>query len=985
MRRLLRKHRLWLAVAVLVLSYTAAGFLLVPWLLRDQLLGYLREDRGLTADLGPVSFNPYLFQLRLRDLAVHGRDGAPLLALREGFVDVDPSWLVRGIWRVQALRLDAPALNLERRADGGWNVAALLPPSATEPQPEGPPATMPRVSVGEIFLGEGRLGYAEPGRTPAFRQELTPIEFHVTELGTLPNARGDYRLTLGIAGGELRVSGSAGLAPLAVDAQVAVRDVSLVPVAEYLGSHLPLQLLAGSAGLTAAVAVAPGPQLEVRELAAEVAALKLAMPAGEPLLEVPRLALSGGALAWPQQRVDVAAITLTGARLSTWLDPDRPFSLLQLVAKQDGAQPGTATAATAAETAAAETTAAMPPPQGSPWQVALKQLRFEQAEIAFTDRTLPAPATQHVQIEALDITDIGNAPDARFGVNGTLHINDAGNITVQGSVAPTPLVVALDLTLAELLLAPATPYLQRVLHSAITEGSLDGTLALRLADDAGAALSGELAVAELVLEDQLRDRPWLRWQRLDIAGLDLQLQPEPRLRIRDIQLRQPWLDVSIRKDGTSNLGRMRVTAPVAQSPPGSGSGSGLGPAAGAAPAAESAAAGEPVTPAPAAPLPVIVEQFQISEGALKFRDFNLPLPFAVQTHSLNGTLRHFSNRPDARVDLKLQGGIDRYGEARIVARTQPAAPRQFSEFELHFDNVDFRSVSPYSAKFAGYAIESGTLRLDLEYRIENNRLRGENRVLLNQLLLGDEVDAPGATKLPLHLAVALLKDAQGNIDLDLPVRGDLSDPRVGVGRLVWQAFTNLIVKAATAPFAVLGRLVGADAGELDAVGFGPGAAELTPSQREVLDRLARALAKRPGIGVAFGGCTLAEPDAEGLRTSKLEALLAAHGAKTRKGGADAVVRAAFIASFSKAEWKALAADHPDAPAALAEAARERLLAAQPLEQTELAALAAARRDLVLGYLRAQPGVKPEQVVADDQSEGRKREERVQCRLKPRAR
>jgi len=563
MRRLLRKHRLWLAVAVLALGYTAAGFLLVPWLVRDQLLGYLREARGLTADLGPVSFNPYLFRLRLRDFAAQGRDGAPLLALREGFVDLDPSWLLRGIWRVRTLRLDAPALSLERGADGGWNVAALLPPPATESQSE-QVAAMPRVSVGEILLSEGRLRYAEPYREPAFRQELTPLEFHATELATLPDARGDYRLTLGIAGGELRVSGSAGLAPLAVDAQVEARNVSLLPAAAYLGPRLPLRLVAGTGGLTAGVAVAAGPSVRVQELAAAVAGLKLATPGGEPVLDLSRIALSGGTLAWPEQRVDIAAITLTGARLSTWLDPGAPFSLLQLVPGNDGGQARAATAATVVVPAPAA-------PSAKPWQALLHKLRFEDAEIAFADRTLAQPASQRMQIEALDITDISTAPDARFGVDGALHLNGTGEIAVQGSLVPSPLAAELEIALTDLPLAPATPYLQRVLHSTIIDGTLGGQLALGHGD-AGTALSGNLLVAGLALDDLVRQRPWLRWHSLEIADLDLRLQPEPGLRIGELRLIQPWLDVAVRKDGTSNIGRMRVTAPAAESPPAAGPG-----------------------------------------------------------------------------------------------------------------------------------------------------------------------------------------------------------------------------------------------------------------------------------------------------------------------------------------------------------------------------------------------------------------------------
>lgn len=957
MRRLLRDYRLWLAVAVL--GYTAAGFLLAPWLLRDQLLGYLREDRGLAAELGKVSLNPYLFQLRVQDFSVARPDGAPLVALRDGLVDFDPSWLLRGVWRVRTLRLTAPALDLERDKEGAWNLAALLPPPAAAPLAEEPGA-LPRVSIGDITLTEGRLGYLESDRSPAFAQELAPIELQAREIATLPDARGDYRLTLGIAGGDLSVGGSAGLAPLAVDAQVELRNVALLTVAEYLGPRLPLQLVAGTAGVTAGVAVAAGPSVRVRDLAAEVADLKLATGAGEPVLELPRIALSGGTLAWPEQRVDLAEITLTGAHLSTWMDPGQPFSLLQLAPPQHS------------PTSAPEAASAGPPPTApasaapaSPWQVALKKLRFERAEIAFADRTLPEPATQQLQIEALDITDLSTAPDARFGVDGTLHLNAAGTITVKGQVAPSPLAAELDIALTDLPLAPATPYVQRMLHSAITAGALGGQLALRVDGDTQAALSGELAVAGLALDDLVRQQPWLRWRQLAIAGLDLQLLPKARLRIDEVRLAEPWLDVTVHEDGTSNVSRMRVAAP----------------------AAPATAVAEAAAPAGAdtAPLPVIVEQFQIVDGALGFSDFSLPLPFAVQTHSLQGALRHFSNRQDARVDLQLEGGIDRYGEARIIARLQPAAPRAFTEFELHFDNVDFRSVTPYAAKFAGYAIESGTLRLDVEYRVENNRLRGDNRVLLKQLQLGEEVEAPGATRLPLHLAVALLKDAKGNIDLDLPVRGDLNDPKVSVGRLVWKAFANLIVKAATAPFAALGRLVGAGEGELEAIRYMPGAAELTPSQQEVADRLAQALAQRPGIAVAFGGCTAEDADAAALRAAKLGALLIRHGEVSKKGGADAVLRAAFIEAFSKGEWTALAADHPEAPAALAEAARERLLDAQPLDPSELAALADARRDAALGYLQAQTGVGAAQVIAGERSAGKLADGRVRCRLESRAR
>ena len=216
MRRLLKDYRVWFGL--LVLGYTLAGFLWVPWLAKSQLLSYFREARGLEAELAQVQFNPFLFRLRADGLAVRHPDGRPIMTLGAVDLDFDPIWLFRGIWRVQSLHLSAPELSVQRRASGSWNFAVLLPPSTGEPAPAR--AELPRLSLGELAINDGRIGYEDLTRTPAFRQELGPIKLQIAELSTLPDRRGDYRVDLGLGDtGRVHVAGAASLTPLEVDAQ----------------------------------------------------------------------------------------------------------------------------------------------------------------------------------------------------------------------------------------------------------------------------------------------------------------------------------------------------------------------------------------------------------------------------------------------------------------------------------------------------------------------------------------------------------------------------------------------------------------------------------------------------------------------------------------------------------------------------------------------------------------------------------------------
>jgi hypothetical protein len=97
-----------------------------------------------------------------------------------------------------------------------------------------------------------------------------------------------------------------------------------------------------------------------------------------------------------------------------------------------------------------------------------------------------------------------------------------------------------------------------------------------------------------------------------------------------------------------------------------------------------------------------------------------------------------------------------------------------------------KTTSPYAMKFAGYKIAEGTMSLDLRYKVQNSQLEGNNQVVIDKLTLGERVDSPDALKLPIELAIAILKDSNGRIDLGLPVSGSLDDPQFSWGALIWK-------------------------------------------------------------------------------------------------------------------------------------------------------------------------------------------------------
>jgi hypothetical protein len=290
-----------------------------------------------------------------------------------------------------------------------------------------------------------------------------------------------------------------------------------------------------------------------------------------------------------------------------------------------------------------------------------------------------------------------------------------------------------------------------------------------------------------------------------------------------------------------------------------------------------AAAGTDSPATPAAPgLAVSIGNTRIVDGNVNFADYTIQPNFRIAMEQLKGFIKGSSSDPATRSTLELDGQVDRYAPVHIAGQLNLLAPMAYIDIEAFFRNIDLTSFNPYSTKFIGYQIAKGKLFIDTKYKVEDNRLEAMHKVKLDQLEFGEKIDSPDAIGLPIKLAVALLKDSKGVIDLELPVSGSVDDPQFRLGPIIWKAFVGLLTKVVTAPFALLGNLFGGGA-DLSYLDFAAGSTALDAAALEKVAALRKALAERPTLTLQVPWTALPAADVPALEQSRWEAAVSAAG------------------------------------------------------------------------------------------------------------
>jgi len=253
-----------------------------------------------------------------------------------------------------------------------------------------------------------------------------------------------------------------------------------------------------------------------------------------------------------------------------------------------------------------------------------------------------------------------------------------------------------------------------------------------------------------------------------------------------------------------------------------------------------------------------------------YADYALPLDFQTDIHDLNGEVLNVSSAENSVAEVDIVGTVSEFGYVKISGKLNPSKPSYNTSMDVVFKNIEMTELTPYSAKFAGYRLESGKLNLALNYRVRDKQIVGENDVRLDNINLGEQVDSPSAMQLPLKLALALLKDSDGQIKLDLPIKGNMANPDFSYEHLIWNTLGNVLKKIIAAPFSFLSRIIGIDADKLKYVEFASAGTEILPPEKEKLLGLIRALQQRPGLQLEILPAYDKDLDTQAMQKQKLD-------------------------------------------------------------------------------------------------------------------
>jgi Domain of Unknown Function (DUF748) len=817
----------WLAVpALLVGLYALVGFFVAPRYAASALKDYTHSTLKRESSVGRIDLNPFTLDAKIRDFSLADRDGKPMLGFGRLHVRFG-LWasLIRHGYVISVVELDSLKATAIRRADGTVNLLEAIPPTEHDGSP------LPRVFVDSLDVRDAEFGLRDHKRSQPLDVLFKPVSFSLKDFSTKRQDNGYGFKAATTRGESLSWNGTFGLEPLASAGAFELRNIKATTVSQVGLDLLPLDITKGEIRINGRYEFAESgpkqtPKLDLRLDLAQIEVKDLGLRArheSEDWVTIPSLLIERTHLDLDAQTIDVGSIKLDRARITAWLDRSGNLNLAKLYSSQ---------------AAAAEAR-----PQDrieKPWRISVPSIVVSSLDATVEDRKPATPVRLHIAPADVSVTNFRFPLAGSIGLEASATVNGNSKLSVAGPVELAPVKASVKVTVEDFDLPMLQPYIDEVSKINLLKGSVDASLDVSYAassdprnKDLPLTARGDVAIHAFHTKDKLLGLDFVNWRLLALRSIDFRGAPLA-LSINEIVASEPYARVVIAADRTTNIGEVLGTKSDGETPA----------AATTKPVQSTKAASAKPAPAPA--LPITVKVVRVENGSMNFADFSVKPNFQTGVQSLSGTVRGISGKPGSKATIALAGKVDRYAPVHIDGEMNVLSAETFTDVRLGFRNLELTTFSPYSGKFAGYRVEKGKMSVDFSYHIQNRQLDAKHKLILDQLELGEKVDSPDATGLPVKLAIALLKDSNGVIDLDLPVNGSLDDPKFRIWPLIWKVLGNLVTKAVTAPFKLLGALFGGgESPEL--ISFVPGSAELDTGATGQIDALKKGLSARPGL------------------------------------------------------------------------------------------------------------------------------------------
>jgi hypothetical protein len=867
-----RKVALW--TLGLVLGYTILGFLILPPIIRAVAVKVLAKQLGREVSIQKVKLNPCVLSATVRGLLIKDPDGQPFVSWDEVYVNLQIASFFGHPWVFKEVSMTKPFVRVQVNKDYTFNFSDLLAKGSTNAPAKAPSKPL-ALRIDRLRMAGAAASLTDLTPRKPFQRLLGPVDVTLVNFRTDPSNKNPYTIAgTTDAGEKFAWSGYFYLDPLRSQGDFSLENLALNKYAPLYQDFIRFQVTDGIIGLKSSYHFelsATNRVAWVTNTAFSLRSLKITESVGGPeLLAVPQFKVDGVSVDAEARRAEVGSVSASGARVALRRGRDNSINLVEVAKPAEGAAnvPGGVLFLLQAAT----NVVAMLLNSTNAWSGTVHDVQFQDCALDLEDLANSRPvrlALDHINLSARHLS---NLPGTNLSASLSLRWNTNGTIKGDLQASFSPVAADLQLGLDQLELRALDPYLESKLNVFVlgSKLSMDAHLRLRATNNElpDVTFRGDVRLDDFATVDGVLAEDLLKWGSVRISGIEASLNPET-VTIREVAVDDAFARVIIETNRTINLSAaLRMTGTNGPAP--------AAPETKPAKQAAKAKTGGQLAAPPAnsmalTELPkVSVASVVFSNAEVRFTDRSVTPNVNLAIQQVGGTLTGLSTEKTGHVEVNLHAKVDKVGPVEITGLLNPLSPNETNDIKVVVKNVDLTPTSPYVGKFAGYRLIQGKLEMDLAYHLSGRNLKSENLLVLDHFTFGDKVNSPDATKLPVRLAVAILKDREGKIKLDVPIEGSLDDPQFRLHKVIVGAIVNLLTKIVTSPFAALSAVFGGRGEEISYQDFVAGSAELQAAGKEKLDALVKGLFERPGLQLEVSGSVEPDADRGGLRHAMLE-------------------------------------------------------------------------------------------------------------------
>lgn len=869
--RLSFKILIWFTCIILL--FTVTGFFLVPPVMKSVLIKKLSSNLQREVSISQIKLNPYSLSVLIKGFTIKDRSKKyNAVSMDEIFINASISSVFKKAIIFKELKINGPYFRVTRNNDETYNFSDLFPTKKEiKDKPQG---TLKKTkkskpllfSINNISISGGRIDFFDLKRNIEHNVKeikiaipfISNTEYHLnTYVEPLFSAKIDG--TPYVLNGKTKPFAE----PREAYLDINIKGFNFARYIPYFPKKPDFILYSGTMDLSARISFL---QPEKREpslmIKGDVAIKNFFVDdmKKQPLVRLPSVDIAILSCEPLIKSIHLSKVAIIEPALTLKRDEEGSFKLpLFVEEKKEVIRKGISDKKLLKNNKKLSVKA----DEDDRFNVLIDGLIVEKGRVSFSDNSLSQPVALLITSLNLKGENFSTAKQNTGNLSLSFLLNKEGNISLRGPVSINPIAAKLLMDMKKVNIGAFQPYFTDKVKINTTSGHVNtsGTIAINHKEKSGwnATFNGNAFIADFASVDKYNGDDFLKWKNFSFRNIDAGYNPM-YFHVKSVSLTDFYTRVTLNQDGTLSLRKV-----IEEEDSNTGSGETPG---------EDKVNKEKEKENVAQKIDnnsgkdiskdISVGSITLQGGTIDFMDKAIKPAYSVNLTEMTGRVSGFSLKLDQRADVELRGKIDHHIPLEIKGKINPSRNNLFTDVSVGFENFDLSAMTPYSGKYLGYKIEKGNLSIDLKYLIDKRKLDSENRIFIDQLILGEKVQSPDAVNLPIKLAIALLKDRKGRIELDVPVSGSLDDPEFSVFRIVVKVLVNLITKAATAPFALLGALFGGGE-ELSYIEFDYGKAQLSQANMKKIDALANALYQRPSLKLDIEGHVDVEKDRGALK------------------------------------------------------------------------------------------------------------------------